>query len=128
VYVQKSFHLSDGSYGYLRVHADLAGWGVPAGSELVRSLMRELGLEPCQPQPWRLGLTASDGLEHDIPDLVSGTSPPGSLARRRSVTSRIFRRGKAGCIWPRSWIAAPGRSSAGQWMIITRRPSSKPLL
>ena len=28
-----------------------------AGPELVRSLMRELGLEPCQPRPWRVSLT-----------------------------------------------------------------------
>jgi transposase InsO family protein len=45
-------------------------WGVPAGPELVRSLMRELGLEPCQPRPWRFSLTEGDGQEHDIPDLV----------------------------------------------------------
>ena len=42
----------------------------PAGPELVRSVMRELGLEPCQPRPWRVSLTAGDGQEHDIPDLV----------------------------------------------------------
>ena len=53
LYVKKSFDDSDETYGYRRVHADLAGWGVPAGPELVRSLMRELGLEPCQPRPWR---------------------------------------------------------------------------
>jgi putative transposase len=41
-----------------------------AGPELVRSLMRELGLEPCQPRPWRVSLTEGDGQEHDIPDLV----------------------------------------------------------
>jgi transposase InsO family protein len=70
LYVQKSFDISDGTYGYRRVHADLADWGVPAGLELVRSLMRELGLEPCQPKPWRFSLTDSDGQEHDIPDLV----------------------------------------------------------
>ena len=29
--VQKSFDESDGTYGYRRVHADLAAWGVPAG-------------------------------------------------------------------------------------------------
>jgi len=46
-------------------------WGVPAGPELVRSLMRELGLEPCQPRPWRVSLTEGDGQEHDIPDLVA---------------------------------------------------------
>jgi transposase InsO family protein len=46
-------------------------WGVPAGLELVRSLMRELGLEPCQPRPWRVSLTEGDGQEHHIPDLVN---------------------------------------------------------
>ena len=29
--VKKSFDGSDGTYGYRRVHADLAAWGVPAG-------------------------------------------------------------------------------------------------
>jgi putative transposase len=53
-----------------RVHADLAACGVPAGPELVRSVMRELGLEPCQPRPWRFSLTEDDGREHAIPDLV----------------------------------------------------------
>jgi hypothetical protein len=33
--------------------------------------MRELGLEPCQPRPWRVSLTEGDGQEHDIPDLVA---------------------------------------------------------
>ncbi|MDQ2874779.1 MAG: IS3 family transposase [Actinomycetota bacterium] len=70
LYVTRSFEDSDGTYGYRRVHADLADWGVPAGPELVRSMMRELGLEPCQPRPWRVSLTAGDGQEHDIPDLV----------------------------------------------------------
>jgi putative transposase len=70
LYVSKSFGDSDDTYGYRRVHADLAAWGVPAGPELVRSLMRELGLEPCQPRPWRVSLTEGDGQEHDIPDLV----------------------------------------------------------
>jgi putative transposase len=68
--VQKSFDESDGTYGYRRVHADLVAWGVPAGPELVRSVMRDLGLEPCQPRPWRVGLTEGDGQEHDIPDHV----------------------------------------------------------
>jgi hypothetical protein len=46
LYVRKSFGDSDDTYGYRRVYADLVAWGVPAGPELVRSLMRELGLEP----------------------------------------------------------------------------------
>jgi transposase InsO family protein len=71
LYVQLSFDDSDGTYGYRRVHADLADWGVPCGLELVRALMRELGLEPCQPKPWRFSLTEGDGQEHHIPDLVN---------------------------------------------------------
>ena len=71
LYVRKSFGDSDDTYGYRRVHTDLVAWGVPAGPELVRSLMRELGLEPCQPRPWRVSLTEGDGQEHDIPDLVN---------------------------------------------------------
>ena len=71
LYVEKSFGDSDGTYGYRRVHADLVAWGVPAGPGLVRSLMRELGLEPCQPRPWRASLTQGDGQEHAIPDLVN---------------------------------------------------------
>lgn len=70
VYVRKSFEDSDGTYGYRRVHTDLVEWGVQAGPELVRSLMRELGLRACQPRPWRVSLTEGDGQEHDIPDLV----------------------------------------------------------
>jgi putative transposase len=70
LFIAKSFDDSDGTYGYRRVHADLADWGVPCGLELVRSLMRELGLEPCQPRPWRFSLTENDGQEHHIPDLV----------------------------------------------------------
>lgn len=70
LFVRKSFDDSDGTYGYRRVHRDLVEWGVQAGPELVRSLMRELGLVPCQPRPWRVSLTAGDGQEHGIPDLV----------------------------------------------------------
>jgi transposase InsO family protein len=68
--ITKSFTDSDGTYGYRRVHADLADWDVPCGPELVRALMRELGLEPCQPKPWRFSLTDNDGQTHHIPDLV----------------------------------------------------------
>jgi transposase InsO family protein len=70
LFITKSFDDSDGTYGYRRVHADLADWGVPCGPELVRALMRELGLEPCQPRPWRVWLTEQDGRADPIPDLV----------------------------------------------------------
>ena len=61
---------SEQRYGYRRVHAMLARAGVRAGLGLVRDLMAELGLVACQPQPWRVSLTESDGREHRIPDLV----------------------------------------------------------
>lgn len=70
LYVQKSFDDSDGTYGYRRVHADLADWGVACGPELVRDLMRELDLQPCQPRPWRHSLTTADAAARVIPDLV----------------------------------------------------------
>ncbi len=69
--IRHFFTESDGTYGYRRIHADLADHGVQAGRELVRALMRDLGLEPCQPKPWRFSLTEGDGQEHRIPDLVN---------------------------------------------------------
>jgi transposase InsO family protein len=65
------FQASDGTYGYRRVHADLADHGVDCGPELVRALMRELDLQPCQPRPWRHSLTVADDTRHHIPDLVA---------------------------------------------------------
>ena len=42
--IGKVFADSDDTYGYRRVHAELARLGVPVGPELVRALMRELDL------------------------------------------------------------------------------------
>jgi len=67
--VARAFTDSDGTYGYRRVHAQLARWGEAASPELVRGLMRELGLVPCQPRPWR-PTTPSAGDAGPIPDLV----------------------------------------------------------
>jgi putative transposase len=69
--IRAAFETSDETYGYRRIHAQLARWGVPCGPELVRGIMRELGLQPCQPRPWRAGLTEQDGRAHHIPDLVA---------------------------------------------------------
>ncbi len=68
--IADAFTMSDETYGYRRIHAQLARWGEPCGPELVRGIMRELDLRPCQPRPWRAGLTEQSGLEHHIPDLV----------------------------------------------------------
>lgn len=68
--VEKAFDDSDGTYGYRRVHAQLARWGERCTPELVRGLMRALGLVACQPRPWRVCLTQAGGCG-PIPDLVA---------------------------------------------------------
>jgi putative transposase len=68
--IKKAFDDSDGTYGHRRVWAQLARWGVRAGLELVRALMRELGLVACQPRPWR-PTTTQQGAAGPIPDLVN---------------------------------------------------------
>lgn len=78
--VTKAFEDSDGTYGYRRVWSQLARWGVRAGAELVRALMRELGLVPCQPRPWRPS-TTQQGPAGPIPDLLGrdfGAAVPGA--------------------------------------------------
>ena len=49
--VAKAFTDSDATYGYRRVHAQLARWQEHCTPELVRALMRALGLVACQPRP-----------------------------------------------------------------------------
>ena len=67
--IQAVFDDSDGTYGYRRVAAQLARQGIVAGLELVRRLMRSLGLVACQPRPWRPS-TTQQGAAGPIPDLV----------------------------------------------------------
>jgi transposase InsO family protein len=68
--IQRIFEDSDGTYGYRRVAWQLARQGVVAGEELVRKLMRQLGLVACQPRPWRPS-TTKQGQAGPIPDLVN---------------------------------------------------------
>jgi putative transposase len=68
--IGKAFDDSDGTYGYRRITEQLARWGVAAGAELVRRLMRALGLVACQPRPWRPS-TTRQGAAGPIPDLVN---------------------------------------------------------
>ena len=59
----------DGSYGYRRIHAHLLRGGEQVGEELIRRLMRELGLVACQPRPYKT-TTIADSQPAPIPDLV----------------------------------------------------------
>lgn len=67
--VEQTFADSDETYGHRRIHAQLAREGEQATPELVRAIMRDLGLVPCQPRPWRHGLTDGDAAAA-LPDLV----------------------------------------------------------
>jgi transposase InsO family protein len=69
--VKALFEANNEEYGYRRMHAALVRGGEQCCPELVRGLMRELGLEPCQPKPWRHSLTEQDGQAGPIPDLVN---------------------------------------------------------
>jgi putative transposase len=63
------FALSDETYGYRRVHAQLVRQGEQVSGELVRELMCELHLVACQPRPYR-PTTTTPGDPGPIPDLV----------------------------------------------------------
>jgi transposase InsO family protein len=67
--VRFAFEHSDGTYGYRRVHAWLLRRGTRVGPETVRAIMRELGLVPCQPRPWRPVTTIAGDARHR-PDLL----------------------------------------------------------
>lgn len=86
VKITKIFNDEDETYGYRRVHAELGRQGVEAGPELVRGLMRELGLVACQPRPWRYSLTEAgqagnilDLLERDFTAQVPGARLVGDI-------------------------------------------------
>lgn len=65
------FEANNAEYGHRRIHAALVRGGETVDDETVRKYMRELGLEPCQPKPWRHSLTEQDGTAGPIPDLVN---------------------------------------------------------
>ncbi len=67
--IEEIFHANHETYGHRRVHAVLARSGERCSPELVRQLMRDLGLRACQPRPWRPTTTEADR-RHRIPDLV----------------------------------------------------------
>ena len=68
--IKALFEANNSEYGYRRIHAALVRGGELCSPELVRRLMRELGLVPCQPRPWRRSLT-EQGAAAPVPDLVN---------------------------------------------------------
>src|SRR5690606_41663569 len=63
------FDHSDSTYGYRRVHAQLARWGIRGDPDTVRKIIRELGVIPLQQRPFRaVSTTAVDAarLSHQV--------------------------------------------------------------
>lgn len=84
--IEALFHASDGTYGYRRVHADLARSGFHADDDTVRQIMRDLELVPCQPRPFRPVTTIAgdatglpDLLRRDFTAIVPGTKLVGDI-------------------------------------------------
>lgn len=68
--VHHFFTDSDGTYGYRRIHADLADEGTECSPELVRQIMRQEGLIACQPRPYRVTTEADAEAAAGMPDLL----------------------------------------------------------
>ena len=68
--IRHFFEQSDGTYGYRRIHADLAAEDTECSPELVRQIMRQEGLIPCQPRPFRITTEADAEAAASMPDLV----------------------------------------------------------
>jgi len=70
VRIQHFFTASDGTYGYRRIHADLAAENIECSPELVRQIMRQEALVPCQPRPFRVTTEADTEAAASMPDLL----------------------------------------------------------
>lgn len=95
--VQSSFDRSDGTYGYRRIHADLARHQIHADDETIRSITRELGLVACQPRPWRPTTTVAgdvattpDLLRRDFTAAVPGTKLVGDITYIRTWENWLY--------------------------------------
>ena len=94
------FNDSDGTYGHRRIHAALLRQGERVTPELVRSIMRELDLVPCQPRPFRPP-RPSAATRARLPTSLPATSTPMPPPPSSSGTSPTCRPGRVGCTWPR---------------------------
>ena len=110
--IKALFEANDSTYGYRRMHAALARGGEQAGPELVRRLMRELGLVACQPAPWRPSTTVQ-GAAGPIPDLVNRDFSAAAPGEKMVGDITYIDTWKDGCTSPPSLTARRARSSAG---------------
>jgi hypothetical protein len=90
--VKALFEANNSEYGYRRIHAALVRGGESVDDETVRKIMRDLGLEPCQPKPWRFSLTEQDGQAARAPAHAPGVGSdprrPGTSLAASTVIDR----------------------------------------
>ena len=96
--VKALFEANNEEYGYRRIHAALVRGGETVDDETVRKIMRDLGLVPCQPKPWRCSLTEQDAQAGPIRTWSTATSPQANRAGKWLATLLISTPGKAGSI------------------------------
>ena len=68
--IRHFFEDSEGTYGYRRIHVDLAEENTQCSPELVRQIMLQEGLVACQPRPFRVTTEADAVAAANMPDLV----------------------------------------------------------
>lgn len=97
VKIKALFDASDRSYGYRRRHQALVRGGEQVGPELVRELMRQLGLVACQPRPWRTTTlrgeghsTASDLVGRDFTAETPGSKLVGDITYIRTWAGWLY--------------------------------------
>jgi putative transposase len=95
--IQALFEASDDTYGYRRLHEELVRGGEQVGPELVRQLMRELGLVACQPRPWRT--TTLRGDEHSTASDLVGRDFTADAPGRKLVGDITYIRTWAGWLY-----------------------------
>ena len=69
--VRHFFEAPDGTYGYRRIHADLADEDTECSPDLVRQIMGDQGLVACQPRPFRVTTQSDAQAAAAMPDLVT---------------------------------------------------------
>jgi putative transposase len=94
--IKTLFESFDGTYGYRRLHAELLRGGEQVSDELVRQLMRELGLVACQPRPYRIttvrgtGAPTDDLLGRDFTAETPGTKLVGDITYIRTWEGWLY--------------------------------------
>ncbi|SCL27251.1 Transposase and inactivated derivatives [Micromonospora rhizosphaerae] len=113
--VRRVFDASRGTYGCRRVTAALNREGIACSVGLVADLMRELGLQACQPRaykrttvPGQQPVSSPDLIAREFTAAQPGTRLVGDITYLRTGP------GRAGCSWPPSSTWPPAWSSAGR--------------